>query len=290
MFRGALTAFCHSPSKGGSDVSSDRKTIIAGNWKMHKTHEEAAELASAVVKGVEGKSDLPEVVLCPPFTALAAVVDATRGSNVKVGAQNMDYRNEGAFTGEISPIMLSKMGVTHVILGHSERRQFFGETNSTVNLKLKAALEHGLVPIVCVGESLDERESGLTDSVVRRQVAAALEGLTEADIDTLVIAYEPVWAIGTGKTCEATEANRVAESIRSTVNDFFATEAGSKSKIGETIPILYGGSVKASNVDEQLELPHIDGSLVGGASLSAPDFLPIIEGGSRRVKLTPSAS
>ena len=121
-------------------------------------------------------------------------------------------------------------------------------------------------------------------------MAAALEGLTEADIDTLVIAYEPVWAIGTGKTCEATEANRVAESIRSTVNDFFATEAGSKSKIGETIPILYGGSVKASNVDEQLELPHIDGSLVGGASLSAPDFLPIIEGGSRRVKLTPSAS
>ena len=257
---------------------------------MNKTTGEAAELASAIAKALEGKQDRPEVVICPPFTSLSEVVKATEGSPAQAGAQNMDYRESGAFTGEISPVMLSKLGVTHVILGHSERRQFFGETNSTVNLKLKAALDHGLVPIVCVGESLDERESGLTDSVVRRQVAAALEGFTEDDIKTLVIAYEPVWAIGTGKTCEAQEANRVAESIRATVNDFFSSGEGSKSKIGETIPILYGGSVKPSNVEEQLELPHIDGSLVGGASLTAEDFVPIIEAGAKRVKLMPSVS
>ena len=270
-------------------MSSQRKTIIAGNWKMNKTVEEARELASAVAEGLSGKGDLPEVVLCPPFTALAEVLDKTKGSPAVVGAQNMDYRDSGAFTGEISPVMLVKMGVKYVIIGHSERRQFFGETNSTVNLRLKAALNHGLIPIVCVGESLDERESGLTDSVVRRQVAAALEELKEEDVKTLVIAYEPVWAIGTGKTCEAQEANRVCESIRATVNEFFSTE-GSKSSVGDDIPVLYGGSVKPSNVDEQLELPHIDGSLVGGASLEASDFLKLIEAGAKRVKLAATVS
>lgn len=271
-------------------MSSQRKTIIAGNWKMNKTAEEAKELASAIVNALKGKKDLPEIVLCPPFTSLSEVVGIAKGSPASTGAQNMDYRDSGAFTGEISPIMLSNMGVSYVILGHSERRQFFGETNSTVNLKLKAALNHGLIPIVCVGESLDERESGLADSVVRRQVAAALEDFSEEDIKTLIVAYEPVWAIGTGKTCEAEEANRICESIRATLNEFFSAGEGAKSKIGDSIPILYGGSVKPSNVEEQLELPHIDGSLVGGASLSAEDFLPLIEAGSKRVKLTPSAS
>lgn len=272
-------------------MSAQRQTIIAGNWKMNKTIEDAKELASSIVKGIEGKSDLPKIVICPPYTSLSDATAICSKGSCQVGAQNMDYRTEGAFTGEISPPMLVKMGIKYVILGHSERRQFFGETNATVNLRLKAALEHSLIPIVCVGESLDERESGLTDSVVRRQVAAALEGFSEDDIKTLVIAYEPVWAIGTGKTCEAEEANRVCGSIRSTVNDFFSDgKEGSRSKIGESIPVLYGGSVKPSNVAEQLDLPHIDGSLVGGASLKAEDFLAIIEAGSKRVKLAPQAS
>lgn len=272
-------------------MSSPRKTIIAGNWKMNTTEEEARELAKSIVKGVHGKSELPEIVICPPYISLSCALSESRGSNVAVGAQNMDYRDSGAYTGEISPVMLKKLGAKYVILGHSERRQFFGETNSTVNLRLKAAFEHGLIPIVCVGESLDERDSGLTDSVVRRQVAAALEDLKEDDVKTLVFAYEPVWAIGTGKTCEAKEANRVCESIRATVNEFFSSGSeGAKSKVADTIPVLYGGSVKPGNVQEQLDLPHIDGSLVGGASLKAEDFLAIIEAGAKRVKLAPQAS
>lgn len=268
------------------DVTSKRKTIIAGNWKMNKTAKEAAELASAIASGVKGKSDLPEIVICPPFTGLSAAGQALAGSPCALGAQNMDYRDEGAFTGEVSPLMLTDLGVKYVVIGHSERRQFFGETNATVNLRLKAALKHKLIPIVCVGESLDEREEGLTDSVVRRQVAAALADLTDGDVEPLVIAYEPVWAIGTGKTCEADEANRVAALIRATINEYFVDNH----KVGEKVPILYGGSVKPSNVEEQLAKPDIDGSLVGGASLTADDFLPLIEAGSRRVKLTPSRS
>lgn len=273
-------------------VSTQRKTIIAGNWKMNKVTSQGKELASGVVNGIKDKVDLPEVVLCPPFTLLHEVLEATKGTAVKVGAQNMDYRDDGAFTGEVSPVMLVAAGVTHVIIGHSERRQFFGETNSTVNLRLKAALKHDLVPIVCVGETLDEREEGLTDAVVRRQVSASLADIDESDLETIVFAYEPVWAIGTGKVCEAVEADRVCGSIRSTINEYYSRADGpqkaSKSSAGDSIPVLYGGSVKASNVDEQLALPNIDGSLVGGASLTDKDFLPIIEGGAKRVKLTPS--
>lgn len=273
-------------------MSTQRKTIIAGNWKMNKVSGEGKALAAGIVNGIKGKADLPEVVLCPPFTLLQEVVEATKGTNVKVGAQNMDYRDDGAFTGEVSPVMLVAAGVTHVIIGHSERRQFFGETNSTVNLRLKAALKHDLVPIVCVGETLDEREEGLTDAVVRRQVSASLADIDESDLETIVYAYEPVWAIGTGKVCDAAEADRVCGSIRNTINEFYSRAEGgqkaSKSTAGEIIPILYGGSVKASNVDEQLALPNIDGSLVGGASLTDKDFLPIIEGGVKRVKLTPT--
>jgi len=273
-------------------VSTQRKTIIAGNWKMNKTSGQGKELAAAIAEATKGKADLPEVVLCPPFTLLSEVVEATKGSPVEVGAQNMDYREEGAFTGEISPVMLTAMGVTHVIIGHSERRQFFGETNATVNLRLKAALKHDLIPIVCVGETLDEREEGLTDAVIRRQVVAALADLDETDTETLVYAYEPVWAIGTGKTCDAAEADRVCGLVRATVNEFFSrSESGQKapkSAVGERIPVLYGGSVKPSNIDEQLALPNIDGSLVGGASLTSQDFIPLIESGSKRVKLTPA--
>lgn len=272
-------------------VSTKRRTIIAGNWKMNKTFGEGKKLAAAIVEGVKDKKDLPEIVLCPPFTLLGEVTESTKGSAVKVGAQNMDYRDEGAYTGEVSPVMLTSMTVGYVLIGHSERRQFFGETNATVNLRLKAALRHDLVPIVCVGETLDEREDGLTDAVVRRQVAAALADIDETDLEKIVFAYEPVWAIGTGKTCEAAEANRVAGLVRATVNEFYSRgESGQKNKstVGEQIPVLYGGSVKASNVDEQLALEHIDGSLVGGASLTAQEFLPIIEAGAKRVARVPS--
>lgn len=275
-------------------MSTQRKTIIAGNWKMNKTMGEGKELVSAIVAGIKGKSDLPEIVVCPPFTLIHEVAEAARGSAVKVGAQNMDYRDEGAFTGEVSPVMLTRLGVTHVIIGHSERRQFFGETNATVNLRLKAALKHELIPIVCVGETLDEREEGLTDAVIRRQTAAALADIDETDLETIVYAYEPVWAIGTGKTCEAAEADRVCALIRATVNEFYSkNESGTsapKSSAGDQIPVLYGGSVKPSNIAEQLALPNIDGSLVGGASLTSPDFIALVEAGTKRVKLTPSGA
>ncbi len=259
---------------------------------MNKTVKEAQELATAVAQGLSGLKDLPEVVLCPPFTALDTVFQAVKGSPAAVGSQTMDYRDSGAYTGEISPVMLAELGVKYVIIGHSERRQFFGETNATVNLRLKAALRHDLIPIVCVGETLDEREDGLTDAVVRRQVAACLQDLDEADVEPLIVAYEPVWAIGTGKTCEADEANRVAQLIRTTINEYFSRVEGSsgKSEIGDTIPILYGGSVNPANVEEQLGKPNIDGSLVGGASLKSDDFLKIIEAGCKRVQLAPSGA
>ncbi|HEY9714140.1 MAG TPA: triose-phosphate isomerase [Chroococcales cyanobacterium] len=277
-------------------TNSHRKTIIAGNWKMHKTRGPARELSHAIVSGVKSESDkqdLPVIVVCPPFTSLQETHDALRGSHVHLGAQNMDYRESGAFTGEISPTMLTELGVKYVIIGHSERRQFFGETNSTVNLKLKAALAHKLIPIVCVGESLDEREANLTDAVVRRQVGAALADLEDDQLETLIIAYEPVWAIGTGKNCEAPEANRVAALIRSTINDHFGTPSGqglkgdgSRHALGDIVPILYGGSVKPSTIEEQMEQPDLDGALVGGASLKSEEFLPIIEGAKKRVRLS----
>lgn len=260
-----------------------RKRIIAGNWKMNNTRKEAAELTGALVAALSGLGDLPEIVLCPPFTSLEAVKEKTAGTAISLGAQNMDYRDSGAFTGEVSPPMLLDLGVKYVLIGHSERRQFFAETNSTVNLKLKAALKHGLLPIVCVGETLDERESNLTDAVVSRQVAAALADIDAGELKDLIIAYEPVWAIGTGKVCEAAEANRVAFLIRQTVENL----PGALS-LGQNLPVLYGGSVNPGNVDEQLAQSDIDGSLVGGASLKSADFLAIIEAARKRARLTPS--
>jgi len=259
-----------------------RKTIIAGNWKMFKTRKEAADLAAAVAAGIKGELDLPEVVLIPPFTSIESALDNVKGAPVAVGAQNMDWRENGAFTGEVSPVMLTELGVKYVLIGHSERRQFFGETNQTVNNRLKAALEHKLVPIVCVGETLDERESGLTDSVVRRQVAAALADIPPQALDIIVVAYEPVWAIGTGKVCEADEANRVLGQIRATIADLY--KEGGHSERAENVPLLYGGSVKPSNIEEQMAKPEIDGALVGGASLKAEEFIPLIKAGQKRVK------
>lgn len=257
-----------------------RKTIIAGNWKMFKTRKEAAELAAAVAAGIKGEKDLPEVVLIPPFTSIESALNNIKGSPIAVGAQNMDWRDNGAFTGEVSPVMLTELGVTYVLIGHSERRQFFGETNQTVNNRLKAALAHKLIPIVCVGETLDEREAGLTDSVVRRQVAAALADIPAEALDIIIVAYEPVWAIGTGKVCEADEANRVLGQIRATIADLYKEEP----ERADVVPLLYGGSVKPSNIEEQMAKPEIDGALVGGASLKAEEFVPLIKAGQKRVK------
>jgi triosephosphate isomerase len=281
-----------------------RKTIIAGNWKMHKTVAEARELAKALVDGV--KTDLagvalPDIVLCPTFVCLPEVLTTVKGSPLLVGAQNMDYRESGAFTGEIAPPMLTGLGVSHVIIGHSERRQFFGETNHTVNLKVKAALKHGLIPIVCVGESLGERDENLTDSVIKHQLDSGLVDISVEDAAKLVIAYEPIWAIGTGKNCETVEANRVCKLIRSIINDFYsqppkgdeghketAHKESAPSHVADSIPVLYGGSVKPSTIEDQMEQSDIDGALVGGAALKAEEFLPIIKGGAKRLKLSSS--
>lgn len=266
--------------------NSQRQVIIAGNWKMNKTSEEAIALTEQILSGLkaEGKN-LPEVVLIPPFTSLAAVSAKVKSSAVKLGAQNMDWHNDGAFTGEISPLMLIEFKVNYILIGHSERRQFFGETNATTSLRLKAALEHDLRPILCVGEMLNERENDLTDAVVGRQVGAALTDIDPAQFSKVTIAYEPVWAIGTGNTCDAKEANRVCGVIRKTVAALFTRYGGNSSQFdAANMPILYGGSVKANNVAEQLKQEHIDGSLVGGASLNAEEFLAIIKGASERVK------
>ena len=262
-----------------------RKTIIAGNWKMNKTRKAAQELTDAIVSACAKHKDLPEIVVCPPFTALPEVLKAASGSTVSVGAQNMEYHESGAYTGEIAPAMLVDLAVKYVIIGHSERRQYFNETNQSVNLKLKAALQNKLLPIVCVGETLDERESNLTDSVIRHQVAAALADVQIESVDPIVFAYEPVWAIGTGKTCEAAEANRVCHLIRTTIDEFYQSSqkgAPTAEMVGTLIPILYGGSVKASNVDEILSKDDVDGALVGGASLTVEDFLPLILSGQKR--------
>ncbi len=263
-----------------------RQVIIAGNWKMNKTTKEANALTEKILSGLSSDAkNQPEIVLIPPFTSLSTVSSKLDGKPVKLGAQNMDWHDDGAYTGEISPLMLLDLKVKYVLIGHSERRQFFGETNATTNLRLKAALAHGLSPILCVGELLNEREADLTDAVVGRQVGAALTDIDTSLFSKITIAYEPVWAIGTGNTCEAKEANRVCAVIRKTVAALYARFSDNGNKFdAATMPILYGGSVKANNVAEQLQQEHIDGSLVGGASLNADELLAIIKAGTERVK------
>jgi triosephosphate isomerase len=274
--------------------NAQRQVIIAGNWKMNKTSKEAAALTDQLMAGIKSLSaeakNLPEIMLFPAFTSLPTVSPKLEGTAVKLGAQNMDWHNDGAFTGEISPLMLLDLKASHVLIGHSERRQFFGETNATTNLRMKAALAHGIKPILCVGEMLDERENELTDAVVGRQVGAGLTDIDPALFAQVTIAYEPVWAIGTGNTCEAAEANRVCGVIRKTVASLYARYSGNANSFDAAdMPILYGGSVKASNVVEQLKHEHIDGSLVGGASLNVAEFLAIIKAGAERVKRNLSA-
>ncbi len=246
-----------------------RKIIIAGTWKMNKTAAEGRALVEELKGLVRDVADV-EIVVCPPFTTLGAVVEAAKGSNVKVGAQNIHWAADGAFTGEISAAMLKDAGVEFVIIGHSERRQFFGETDKTVNSRLKAALAAGLKPIVCVGELLEERESGRTDAVLATQLDGGLAGISAEEMAKIVIAYEPVWAIGTGKTATPEMAELTHNFIRVWLNDRFGKATG------EAVRIQYGGSMKAENAAELVAQPNIDGGLIGGASLKADSFAALI--------------
>ncbi len=245
-----------------------RKPIIAGNWKMNKTVAESRELVTALLPKV--KNAKCDVVVCVPFTDIAAVAELTKGSCVAVGAQNVAWADSGAFTAEISAAMLKEAGATYVIIGHSERRQYFGETDKTVNMRLVQALANGLKPILCVGEMLAEREGGKTEEVCRTQVVSAFEGISAADAAKTVIAYEPVWAIGTGKTATDAQANETIGYIRSVVKELYGAA------VADGMRIQYGGSMNAKNVDGLMAQPEIDGGLIGGASLKADDFAYIV--------------
>ena len=246
-----------------------RKTIIAGNWKMNKTPAEAKALIEEM-KPLLSKTKWCEMVLCVPFTDIQAAVKAAKGSKIAIGAENMHFEKSGAFTGEISADMLKELGVKYVIIGHSERRQYFGETDFTVNKKVLAALEAGLHPIICVGESLEQRELGITMELIALQVKSALAGVPAEKLRKCVIAYEPVWAIGTGKTATAEQAAEVCTFIRTTVRHLYGA------RIARSVTVQYGGSMKPANAAELLSQPDIDGGLIGGASLKAADFVEIV--------------
>lgn len=245
-----------------------RKAIIAGNWKMNKTRPEAKELIEAL-KPLATNAGC-EVVICVPFTNLETAVELTKGTNIKVGAQNCHFAKSGAFTGEISADMLVEVGAEYVVLGHSERRQYFGETDETVNKRTKAALEAGLKPIVCVGELLWERECNITEEVIARQIKLDFYDVSAEDLKKCVIAYEPVWAIGTGKTATADQAEEVCAFIRATLAKLYGED------VANAITVQYGGSMNAGNAAELLSKVNVDGGLIGGASLKAPDFAAII--------------
>ncbi len=246
-----------------------RKYIVAGNWKMHTLREEAVALAHSLVPLVSGVSRT-DILVCPPFTSLARVGKVLEGTGILLGAQNMHHADEGAYTGEVSAAMLKDLGVSHVIVGHSERRQYFNESDSFLNLKVKAAVEAGLIPILCVGETLEEHESGATESVVAGQLEGGLEGVEIAHGEDLVIAYEPIWAIGTGKTASPEQAQEAHAFIRTKLTQAFGAD------LAGTMRIQYGGSVKPDNAAALMGQPDIDGALVGGASLKAESFADIV--------------
>ncbi|HTB64511.1 MAG TPA: triose-phosphate isomerase [Opitutales bacterium] len=253
-----------------------RKYLIAGNWKMNKTASEAVDLVKELMVEVGQTTDVG-VAVCPPFTCLESVARALEGSTIKLGAQNMHPEPSGAYTGEISAGMLRTLFVNYVILGHSERRQYFGETEPFINKKVLAALEGNLSPILCVGETLAEREAGKTLEVVKRHIDGGLVGVTAAQADRLVIAYEPVWAIGTGKTATPAMAQEAQGAIRLLLNGHLGAAAGAK------VRILYGGSMKADNAEALLAQPDIDGGLVGGASLDARSFIKIVQAAQKQI-------
>jgi triosephosphate isomerase (TIM) len=246
-----------------------RKKLLAANWKMYKTPDQTREFFLGLLPLVSGH-DRDEIVICPPFVNLPAAIESAKGSNLEVGGQNLHWEKEGAYTGEISAGMLVAIGCSHVILGHSERRQYFGETDDTVNLKLKAALAAGLTPIVCVGEVLEEREAGLTEDVLRRQCVRAFHAISTKKAERLVIAYEPVWAIGTGKTATPQMAADAHALIRGEAAKTFGEEFAVQMRI------LYGGSVKPENAKALMAEDEIDGALVGGASLDPKSFAAIV--------------
>lgn len=236
---------------------------------MNKTPAETRELINELKPLVQDAE--VDVVVCPPFVCLAAAAEALKGSNIALGAQNMHFEEKGAYTGEIAPNMLKELGVEYVIIGHSERRQYFGETDESVNKKVTVALAHGLNPIMCVGETLEEREKGITEKVVEKQTREGLKGLEGQDVQRVVIAYEPVWAIGTGKTATSDQANEVIAFIRGIVSDMFGKD------VAEKIRIQYGGSMNPKNASELMAMPDIDGGLIGGASLKAEDFAKVVK-------------
>ncbi|MDJ0636772.1 MAG: triose-phosphate isomerase [Xenococcaceae cyanobacterium MO_188.B29] len=237
-----------------------RKIIIAGNWKMHKNQAESLEFVQAFKSEIENRDEVREIVLCVPFTSLTVMSKNLHGSKIRLGAQNIHWADQGAYTGEISGSMLTEIGVNYAIVGHSERRQYFGETDETVNLRLKAAQKYGITPILCVGETKAQRDAQETENVIINQLK---QDLVDVDQSNLVIAYEPIWAIGTGDTCESQEANRVIGVIRQQLDN-------------QDVPIQYGGSVKPNNIDEIMAQSEIDGVLVGGASLEASSFARIV--------------
>ncbi|MBD5638271.1 triose-phosphate isomerase [Clostridium botulinum] len=245
-----------------------RTAIIAGNWKMNKTVKEAVELVKELKPLVkEAKCD---VVVCPTYVCLPAVLEEVKGSNIKVGAQNMHFEESGAYTGEIAPKMLEELGVHYVIIGHSERRQYFNETDETVNKKVKKVFEHNLIPIVCCGETLDQREGNITEKVLEEQIKVGLKELNKEQVEKLVIAYEPIWAIGTGKTATDEQANETIGYIRTVVKAMYGESVAGK------VRIQYGGSVKPGTIKAQMAKEEIDGALVGGASLKVEDFAAIV--------------
>ena len=250
-----------------------RKAVIAGNWKMNKTPAEAKELLDAI-KPLVKDADC-DVVACVPFVDLSVALEATAGSNVKVGAENCHWEPSGADTGEISAPMLAAMQVPYVIIGHSERRTYFGETDVTVNKRVKAALANGLTVILCVGEYLEQREQGVTGEVVAMQTKIDLQGVSAEELKRVIIAYEPVWAIGTGKTATAAQANEVCALIRATIADLYSKADA------DALTIQYGGSMNAKNAEELLDQPDVDGGLIGGASLKPEDFAAIVKAASR---------
>lgn len=250
-----------------------RKAVIAGNWKMNKTPEEAKVLLSEIAPLVKDADC--EVIACVPYVDLCTALEATKGTNIKIGAENCHWAESGAFTGEVSAKMLAAMGLEYVIIGHSERRQYFGETDVTVNKRVKAALNEGLTVILCVGEMLEDREQGVTNELVAMQTKIALSGVAKEELSKIIIAYEPVWAIGTGKTATADQANEVCAAIRAVVADIYDKE------VADAMTIQYGGSMNDANCDELLSKEDVDGGLIGGASLVADKFAAIVKAASK---------
>ena len=252
---------------------STRKAVIAGNWKMNKTPAEATALINEM-KPLVKDADC-DVVLCVPYVDIPAAVEAAKGSNIKIGAENVHFKESGAYTGEIAANMLTELGVKYVVIGHSERRQYFGETDQTVNLRTLAALKAGLTAIVCVGETLEQRELGYTETLLKFQTKMALTNVTAEQLKNVIIAYEPVWAIGTGVTATADQADEGNGYVREAIAEVYGKE------VAETVTVQYGGSMNAKNADELVAKVNVDGGLIGGASLKAPDFAAIVTAASK---------